>query len=212
MELEAEEIKLRDEEARRVAADTSDEYQRMDEEDRVAKLKEKEAVLASLVSFHFLFSTRESSIDFPTFFISLSFQESSTASTSTIIQAARKSQLKRSTARETLDSAVPLTVERIAALRLLHSSNPPTTSPGSEYTSTEDIQRELERYDSYNALFEIRRKKEAYVGEKDLGDDTAGFVIEEVWEKAVRTGVMGLFLEPKKSDGEGEEVKDEMEL
>lgn len=55
MELEAEEIKLRDEELRKVASDTKDEYIRLDEEDRIAKLKEKEIVLASLVSRGFFF-------------------------------------------------------------------------------------------------------------------------------------------------------------
>lgn len=54
--MEAQSVKLRDEETRKVREEMKSEFMRMDEEDRLAKERERKAVLEGLVSF-LLFSS-----------------------------------------------------------------------------------------------------------------------------------------------------------
>lgn len=119
-------------------------------------------------------------------------QESSTASTNSILSAARSSALKRSTARSsTLLSSLPS-----STLSLLLSGLP--SSSEQEEEAEEDIFAELNKWDDYHSMYHLKSRKEGgYVtlAEGTVGDE-GGFKVEETWEKVIRAGVMELWLDP----------------
>jgi hypothetical protein len=51
-------------------------------------------------------------------------------------------------------------------------------------------------YDSYEDFYDVRGRTMGYRGEDGGVKDEGGLVVEEVWEKAVRSAVAGLFLPP----------------
>ncbi|KAL8278330.1 hypothetical protein RQP46_009222 [Phenoliferia psychrophenolica] len=162
-EREAQMVRMRDEEEQRVKEETAQRYAEIDEEERIAKEEERAAVLQGL--------------------------ESSSASTAAIISAAKKSALKRSTAR-TNDALVP-SFSSLHFFAGLADKDAPPEEP-------EDLLAELGRYDGYEARYDLRGRHEGYgrLGEGALGSDEGGYVVEEVWEKAVRSSVAALFLRP----------------
>ena len=62
----------------------------------------------------------------------------------------------------------------------------------------QNLLAELGWFDGYEERYDLRGRNEGYgtLGEAALGGDEGGYVIEEVWEKAVRSSVAALFLRP----------------
>ncbi|KAK4705215.1 CDK-activating kinase assembly factor MAT1, partial [Phenoliferia sp. Uapishka_3] len=170
-EREAELVKMRDEEDRRQKEEAMRRWLEIDEEERVAKEEERKLVLESL--------------------------ESSTASTSKILSEAKKSALKRSTARSN-DTASGTGVPSFSSLRFF--ANLADNSSSSE--EPEDLLAELGWYDGYEERYDLRGRREGYgrLGEGAEGGDEGGYVVEEVWEKGIRSSVAALFLRPVRED------------
>ncbi|GAA5968520.1 hypothetical protein JCM21900_006631 [Sporobolomyces salmonicolor] len=144
--------------------------------------------------------------------------ESGTADPDAILAAARASSRKRSSARETL--AADTSVDPSLKLKFLANlAGPSLKSLAEEQEEPVDILADLQLYDAYEGLYEVLRRRgrgrsayagvpvvTAMVGEQER-DDAGGFVVEEVWEKAVRSSVAGLWDLPLGwSDGEVHEM------
>ncbi|KAK4048914.1 TFIIH/NER complex subunit [Microbotryomycetes sp. JL201] len=142
-------------------------YEKWDEEDRKAKEQERKAVLEAL--------------------------ESSNVNADSLIKQARASALKRSSARlaSTATNKGAGGNDLSASMRFFSGLKSGATS--SDEVATEDILAELSWYDSYEQLYDLRKRGDAQGYDEDTGlaveqekSDEGGFVVEEVWEKAIR--------------------------
>lgn len=108
------------------------------------------------------------------------------------MNAARKSALLRSTARN--NGSDPLSLPSIFSLPQLTGLKEDEDEPVEE-----DILADLNLYDTYESLYDIRPRRQGYeLGGDAAGSlsDTGGFVAEECWEKSVRAAVAGLWTVP----------------
>lgn len=167
-----------DEAQRREQQRRKEEFVLLDEQERLAREEERRAVLKALE------------------------QGQDGADADTVVkQVARSSALKRSTARLAHDDQQKRMAE-LAAKGLRFVGDLRTGDEDSEIIREEDLLRELEMYDAGEDLYDIARRGKG-VYDEDLGlaveqerSDIGGFVVEEVWEKAVRASVAGLWLCP----------------
>lgn len=109
--------------------------------------------------------------------------------------AAKNSALKRSTAREN-DALLPI-APSFSSLRFFAN-----LAEKDAVEEPEDLLAELGWYDGYEERYDLRGRAEGYgrLGESAFGGDEGGYVVEEVWEKAVRSSVAALFLRPVLDD------------
>ncbi|KAM0747156.1 CDK-activating kinase assembly factor [Meredithblackwellia eburnea MCA 4105] len=180
-EREAEMVRLREEEERRIAEERRKQFEQLDEEDRLAREEEKRMVVDSL--------------------------ESSTISTSKILSAARKTALKRTSAR---DALLPLPPTSLSSFKFFSNL---AEDKENEKKEPENLLAELEWYDGYEERYDIHGRGVGYgnagASLSGNGGDEGGFVVEEVWEKVIRSSVAGLFLKPL---GEGEDGGADVEM
>ncbi|KAM0787238.1 hypothetical protein ACM66B_006475 [Microbotryomycetes sp. NB124-2] len=154
-------------------------YEKWDEEDRKAKEQERKAVLEAL--------------------------ESSNVNADSLIKQARASALKRSSARlaTSVKNANGSNNDDLSAsMRFFQGLK--TGYTGTDEVVTDDILAELSWYDSYEQLYDLKRRGDAGGYDEDTGlaveqekGDEGGFVVEEVWDKAIRASVAGLWTLPK---------------
>lgn len=165
-EREAQLVRLREDEDRKHKLAEKARIEREEAEDDAARAEERRRVLEGL--------------------------ESGNADADDVVQAARSSALRRATARAS--APLDLTNPRLAGLPSLAGLK----EDEDESAEPEDILADLERYYAYEDLYEVRPRRKGYgVGGDAAGEsDVGGFVVEEVWEKAVRAGVAGLWTVP----------------
>ncbi|KAK4053329.1 TFIIH/NER complex subunit [Microbotryomycetes sp. JL221] len=155
-------------------------YEKWDEEDRLAKEQDRKAVLEAL--------------------------ESSNVSVDTVVKQARASALKRSTARLAANNNNKNAGDNsdlTASMKFFQGLKTGVMGTSGD-AADDDILMELEWYDSYDDLFDLKRRGDPEAYDEDTGlaveqerGDEGGFVVEEVWQKAIRASVAGLWLVPK---------------
>lgn len=194
-------LKEREEQEKREKEEAKRRYEELDEEERKAKEEERRAVLEALVG-HRTFLTSGSRANMP-----LPIQESSSAPAESIIRTIRSSALKRSTAR----LAAPVTSLGTSGLRSFSGLRDPNSTAESD-----DAADQTSAWDSYEYLYDILPRVGAAGGsakryDEDLGlgteqerPDEGGFRVEEVWEKAVRASLGGLWVVPLLDDDDGD--------
>lgn len=180
---EKEALKALDEAERREQLRRKEEYAALDEQERQAREEERRAVLDAL--------------------------EAGDADAESVVkQVARSSALKRSTARLALDDQQKKMAE-LAAKGLRFVGDLRGEDDGTGAMEEHDVLRSLDMYDAGEYLYDIPRRGAPDGYDEDLGlaveqekGDEGGFVVEEVWEKAVRASVAGLWVCPKMEDSE----------
>jgi CDK-activating kinase assembly factor MAT1 len=144
-------------------------------------------------------------------------QESGTADAASIVAASRK----RSSARDAFPSTDESGIPRLRFLaNLTNKSHSPSSEPEEPLDALDPLDNET-LYDSYDALYTIfprlsvaresgGKSYDPGVGAlvKEAGTaDEGGFKVEEVWEKAVRSAVAGLWDAPLGCEGAGSSVE-----
>ncbi|GAA5965958.1 hypothetical protein JCM3765_004134 [Sporobolomyces pararoseus] len=187
MEREREELERRERGEREWRESEKRRYELEEEEDRKAKEEERKLVLEAL--------------------------ESGSADPEAILAAARASSRKRSSARDSLQASNGPTDPSLK-LKFLANLSAPSLKSGSadtdETSAPVNVLAELKLYDAGEDLYEVLPRQsragtpggggKSYlpnilpnlVKEQEKGDE-GGFIVEEVWEKCIRSGIAGLW-------------------
>ncbi|GAA6010539.1 hypothetical protein JCM11491_006987 [Sporobolomyces phaffii] len=199
MEREREDLERRERGEREWRESEKKRYELEEEEDRRAKEEERKLVLEAL--------------------------ESGTADPEAILAAARASSRKRSSARDSLQSSTAPTDPSLKLKFLANLSAPSLKSNSAaadEAAVPVNVLAELRLYDAGEGLYEVLPRQArvqtaiggksyaanvvpSLIKEQERGDE-GGFVVEQVWEKCIRSGVAGLWDLPLGwGDGDGDE-------